>query len=58
MHFGAGTFGNIVRGNQLRALGGRSISLAGDDYEVSGNYATEGIRDSGQRNRVFDNTTP
>lgn len=58
MSFGAGTFANIVRGNRLQKLGGRSIALNGDDYEVSGNTATEGISDKGQRNRVFDNQTP
>lgn len=57
LQLAAGTATNIVHGNHIRGSGGKAISLAGDDYEISGNDVDGKIADSGARNDVFDNAT-
>ncbi len=55
LQLAAGTATNIVHGNHIRGSGGKAISLAGDDYEVSGNDVDGVIANAGVRNDVFDN---
>ena len=55
LQLAAGTATNIVHGNHIRGSGGKAISLAGDDYEISGNDVDGKIADSGAHNDVFDN---
>lgn len=54
--FAAGTPINIVSRNHIRGSGGKAISLAGDDYEISGNDVDGATANAGARNDVFDNT--